>query len=229
METADTSFKPYAAPENIVRVLNRVRKGGVRRVDSDFLTQIGIGEGMVARTLRTLLFLGFTNEDGSLTQLFEDYVVASDAEAQAVLLGAIRRAYDVIFRAVDPATDDRSKIHTAFRTAQPSGQWGRMVTLFLGLCQAAGIAVKEPPSNRPGKDAPKDKPKGTGARRPVTPARVQPSTSMNEAFAGTPATGARLDPALAGIVAKIPELENREDLERWWTMFRSAFEFVKKL
>ena len=36
-----------------------------------------------------------------------------------------------------------------------------------------------------------------------------------------------LDPALAGIVAKIPEIETREDLERWWSMFKSAFEFVK--
>ena len=226
METADSNFKPYASPENITRILLRARKGGVRRIDVDWLAQIGIGDGMVARTLRALEYIGFITNDGTLTPLFEEYVVASEDDAQAVLQGAIRKAYDVIFRAADPATDDRAKVHTAFRTAQPSGQWGRMVTLFLGLCQAAGIPVKEPPSNRPGKDSPpREKPKGVGARRPPTrtyaPVYQEPATS--------PGLTSRLDPALAGIVAKIPELETSADLERWWIMFKSAFEFVKKL
>lgn len=227
METVDNNFKPYASPENIVRVLGRVRKGGVRRIDGDFLTQIGIGDGMIARTLRTLAFLGLIADDGSLTPLFEEYVVAGEDDAKAVLQGAVRKAYDVIFRAVDPATDDRAKIHTAFRTMQPSGQWGRMVTLFLGLCQAAGITVKEPPSNRPGKDAPpKDKPRpgagGRGARPPPRTATPPPSPDPYS-------SPQRLDPALAGIVAKISELETMDDLERWWSMFKPAFAFVKKL
>jgi hypothetical protein len=231
LEPTENGFKPYASPENIVRTLARVRRGGVRKVDAEFLVQIGIGEGMTARTLRALEYLGLIAEDGSLTPLFEEYVVASDEDAAAVLQGAVRRAYDPIFRAVDPSTDDRSKVHTAFRTMQPSGQWARMVTLFLGLCQAAGIAVKEPPSNRPGKEGPpRDKPRGTGARKPPPVTRVQPNQGMQDLFSGNiGGVRGRLDPALAGIVAKIPEIDTREDLERWWTMFRSAFEFIKKI
>ncbi|MGA3038382.1 MAG: DUF5343 domain-containing protein [Vulcanimicrobiaceae bacterium] len=223
----DTNFKPYAAPENIVRILQRVRKGGVKRVDPDFMRQIGIGDGMIPRTHRALNFLGFTDNDGVLTPLFERYVVASDEEAKQVLAGALRTAYEVIFRAADPSTDDRAKIHTAFRTASPSGQWGRMVTLFLGLCVEAGIPVKEPPTNRPAQDAAaREKISGRPKKTPSAPRKTQqyvPPPPQDQPMNG------RLDPALAGIVAKIPDIETADDLERWWQMFKPAFLFVKKI
>jgi hypothetical protein len=38
-----------------------------------------------------------------------------------------------------------------------------------------------------------------------------------------------LHPAIAGIVAAIPELETAEDLERWITSFRATFTMVKKI
>ena len=35
-----------------------------------------------------------------------------------------------------------------------------------------------------------------------------------------------LDPALAGLVAKLASIKTTEDLDRWWTALRSTFEFV---
>lgn len=221
MENSE-NFAPYAAPENVVRVLARARKGGVTRIDPDFLLQIGIGDGMVARTQRAMEYLGFVTEDGSLTPLMGRYVEASEDDAQAVLLSAIRDAYAVVLRAVDPATDDRQKVTNAFRTMKPSGQWGRMVTLFLGLCTAAGMEVVDPVTNRPGKGSP-PKERGAVARRTVIRRTVQPA-AQPPLGNGFKLSG--LDPALAGIVAKLAGIRSMEDLERWWTALKPTFEFV---
>ena len=224
MENSPT-FAPYASPENIIRVFERVRRGGVKRVDDDFLTQIGIGDGMLNRTQRALEFIAFTNPDGTLTQLADRFVVASEEESKAILQDSLRRSYDSIFRAVDPTTDERGKIATAFRTMEPSGQWGRMVTLFLGLCQWTGMNVKAPPTNRPGKDSPpKERPAGQSSRRSSRSrsAATPVVTPSQNGFRPMPS----LDPALAGLVAKLASIKTTEDLDRWWTALRSTFEFV---
>jgi Family of unknown function (DUF5343) len=216
------NFAPYAAPENVLRVLARARKGGVGKIDPDFLLQIGIGDGMVARTQRALEYLGFVTDDGTLTPLMTRYIEANDEDAQAVLLSAIRDAYAVVLRAVDPAADDRTKVTNAFRTMKPSGQWGRMVTLFLGLCGAAGIEVVDPVTNRPAKGTP---PKERVASTRRTPVR----RTVQEILGTSSVTGIKtpgLDPALGGIVAKLGGIRSMEELERWWLAFKPTFEFV---
>jgi len=226
------SFAPYASPENVLRVLDRVHKNGLRgKVDADFLGQLGIGDGMVNRTIRALEFLGFTkpDEEGEPTSLLEQYIVSSDEDAQALLREAVASSYDLIFRAVHPETADRTAIHTAFKPMKPQGQWTRMVTLFLGLCKAAGMTVKDPPNNRPGKtegsrvlrrDPSKPKPK-------IISRKERPTAETQLALPQGPSRA--LDPALVGIMGKIPDLETAEDLEAWIAMFRAAFSFVKKL
>jgi hypothetical protein len=237
-----TNFAPYGAPENAMRVLERVRKNGLpgsRRIVPDYLLQLGIGEGMVPRTIRTLEYLGFIREDGSATELLDRFTVAGDDEWRLVLQEAVRTAYDSIFRVVDPAEATRAQVLTAFRPMQPNGQWNRMVTLFLGLCLEAGLEVKDPPKQRPGKDA-----VGTPVRdrvRPLArPVVSSPGPSLRQdqprqrGYQGTfitlPAfSGGNLHPALAGIVASIPELQTTEDLDRWIASFRATFLMVKKV
>jgi len=230
----DPSLAPYAPPENVIRVLERVHKNGLRgKVDADFLGQLGIGAGMTNRTIRALEFLGLTQveDEGAPTPLLEQYIVSGEAEAEALIGEAIRKSYEIIFRAVDPAVDDRNRIHTAFKLMKPQGQWVRMVTLFLGLCQAAGMAVKEPPSNRPGKDSgvargPRKEArlKGNGQRDswPREGTAIKPPVTLPAAPSRT------LDSALVGILGKVADLETAEDLEAWVTMFSAAFKFVKK-
>ncbi len=229
----ENNSAPYAPPENVLRVLDRVHRSGLRgKIDVDFLGQLGIGDGMVTRTLRALEFLGFTQagDEGAPTPLLEQYIVSGESDAQALLAEAIRKSYDAIFRAVDPISDDRAKVQTAFKVMKPQGQWARMTTLFLGLCQAAGIPVKDAPFSRPGKDQ---------ATQPNRKARVR--TKLNaqpRQQAGPPAQAASnsipvpsrtIDPALVGIIGKVAELETLDDLEAWIAMFRAAFQFVKKI
>src|SRR5580704_2220439 len=98
METQD-NFAPYAPVENVLRVLNKARAGGLRgAIDSAFLIQLGINDSMAPRTIRTLTFLGFIGGDGNPTLLFEKYVQASDEEAPTVLRQALEQAYALIFR-----------------------------------------------------------------------------------------------------------------------------------
>jgi len=221
--TPNSKTAPYAAPENVLRVLQRVRQTGLKgRIDSDYLRQLGINEGMISRTLGTLEHLGFIAEDGSPTTLLDRFKVTGEDEWQAVLQEAIRASYATIFRAVDPASDDRNKVLTAFKPMQPNGQWVRMTTLFLGLCEASGIPVKEPPRNRPGKGAP------TKAKESGSNGRVQHRRTAILALPPAPERRP-LDPTLSSMVARLPEIEDIDELDQWWTMFRTAFMFVKKV
>jgi hypothetical protein len=111
---------------------------------------------------------------------------------------------------------------------KPQSQWDRMTTLFLGLCRLAGMNVKEPPNERPGKDGPKTpRKRAATTARVVGPVTVTPVHSAQLAL--TAGSDKRLDPALVGIVGKIADLETAEDLEGWIAMFRAAFAFVKKV
>jgi hypothetical protein len=218
--TANKKTAPYAAPENVLRALERVRQTGHKgRIDADYLRQIGINEGMISRTLGALSYLGLVAADGEPTPILERIKVGFDDEWRAVLQEAVRTSYGDIFRAVDPSADSRGKVLTAFKPMQPNKQWPRMTTLFLGLCEASGISVKEPPPNRPGKDAPtkpKERPNGRATR--VTRVLTLP-----------PPERASLDPTLTSMLGKLSEIEKPDDLDQWWSMFRTAWMFVKKV
>lgn len=225
----DNSSAPYAAPENVMRILEKVHKNGLRgKIDAEFVGQLGIGEGMVNRTLRALEFLGFTDpsDEGAATPLLDQYIVSSEADARALLQEAIRKSYEVIFRAANPATDDRTKIHTAFKPMRPQGQWTRMVTFFLGICKAAGMEVKEPPLNRPGKN---ETPKERKDRKARQPRVTVPKGAPTPLLATLPGPSRTLDPALVGIISKIADIETAHDLEAWVDAFRATFSFVKKI
>jgi hypothetical protein len=229
---AQENFAPYAPTENVLRVLGKVRSSGLRgAVNSEFLIQLGINDSMAPRTIRALEFLGFVAVDGSATPKLEQYVVAGDGEAQALLLQAVVDSYAMIFRAVDPVQDPRAKVFNAFRTMKPQGQWDRMTTLFLGLCRAAGMDVKDAPPNRAARsEGSRDRPQRTvqsRGRRPdprpqVGEANVQPHSPNG-------ATRQPLDPALQSFVEKVRDLETLADLEEWYGAFRTVFQYVKKL
>lgn len=232
------NFAPYGAPENVMRILERVRRNGLptnRRIGRDYLIALGIGDGMLNRTLRSIEFLGFINDNGSPTDRLERFIVASDDEWPAILEEALREAYDPIFRVVDPTTATRSQVLTAFRPMQPNGQWNRMATLFLGLCTAAGMNVHDAPPQRSGKDgppAPRERAadgRGKARRTAATAPAATPAPPTPVASSAQYRPNAVIHPALAGIVSAIPELETGEDLERWIASFRATFQMVKKV
>jgi len=217
-------FAPYASPENIMRVLGKVHSNGLKGpIDGHFLLQLGIGEGMIARTQRALEFLGFDKKDGSATERLDRYIVSSQEEARAILAESVRDSYEMIFRAVSPG-DERTKVFNAFKMMKPQGQWDRMVTLYLHLCREAGFEVKDPPPNRGAKGEPRPKaPKAARAAALVT--KVGPLTPALPPAPPRPP----MDAALVALADKLREIHSVDDFDEWVIAYRPLLSFVNRL
>ena len=139
-------FAPYAAVQNVLGVITRRRQRGLpEQLTMQTLESIGIS-GNASRTLRALRFLGLIHDDGSQTEVFDNLARVTEAEYPGQLANVVRSAYHRVFAIVDPSLDNDITIGDAFRPFSPEAQRARMVTLFMGLCEAAGIVE---PSNRP--------------------------------------------------------------------------------
>ena len=150
--------RPYAAPANVLSVLQRARSRNLPEViNNDFLGLAGVPEGAYSRVGSALQFLGFTDEDQRATDLLRALSAAPDEKYRELLTGAVRTAYQVDFERIDPAQDSPSKILDALRPYQPRSQTSRMVVFFLALCREAGIPVMEPSRERSAQSAPTKK------------------------------------------------------------------------
>ena len=133
-------FAPYAPVRNVLDAITRRRQRGLPDpVTIQVLESISIPAGNTARTLQALRFLGLMHDDGSHTEAFGSLARASEAEYPELLAEVVRGAYHSVFTIVDPAHDSSIVVADAFRQYRPEAQRQRMVTLFLGLCEAAGI------------------------------------------------------------------------------------------
>jgi hypothetical protein len=140
---------PYAPVNNVLTVIRRLRERGLPDpLTLQELERVGIPKGNAPRTLAALRFLGLVDDEGARSQAFDRLGRASTQEYSETLAEIVRAAYQPIFTVVDPAQDNEIALHDAFRHFQPQAQRGRMVTLFLGLCQEAGIIPGGPPQRR---------------------------------------------------------------------------------
>jgi len=163
---------PYAPVHNVLNIIRRLREGRLPDpLTAQELERVGVPPGNAPRTHAALRFLGLVNEEGQRTEAFERVRRASTEEYPGVLGEVIRAAYEPVFTVADPAEDDETTIHDAFRHYQPERQRGRMVTLFLGLCREAGIISGGPIQRR------QRVRRGT-AERP--PARTRPQVAREE-------------------------------------------------
>jgi hypothetical protein len=161
---------PYAPPATVLQVINAFRDRGLSTpITPDVLLRASINESIVPRTLKSLEGLELLDEAGNPTPAMEGLRRASSEDFKKRLEELVRGVYAEIFKFTDPAKDDLGRISDAFRAFNPIGQRGRMVTLFMGLCEAAGII---PAGTR---KAPTVSPTG----KPIKP------KSMQERFAAT--------------------------------------------
>jgi len=141
--------RPYAATANILGVLNRVRSRNLpASINGDFLRIAGIGDAVHGRVTETLVFLDLITPDGTPTERLRTIAAAPEAEYRQQLAACLRDAYAADFQVVKPEADSQQQVVDAFRRYEPRSQTPRMVMLFLGLCRAAGIAVREAPRDR---------------------------------------------------------------------------------
>jgi Family of unknown function (DUF5343) len=184
---------PYAPVKTILEIVDRYRNRGlVFPVTADVLLRAGIPESLVPRTLQALVTLDLFNDVGNPTQTLEGIRLAPEAEYKKQLQDWLKSAYADVFQFVDPTTDDESRIRDAFRSYQPQGQQGRMVSLFQGLCAAAGLAPEK---------------KTRAPRTPATPSRprniiMQARGGVHHLTAVGLPTG--LPPALSGLLQSLP-------------------------
>lgn len=145
----ETQFRPYAAPANVIALINRARTRNLPEIiNNDFLRITGVPEAVWYRVMQAVQFLGLVHEDGRPSDTFEALAGAPDNQYRELLGNIIREAYRTEFNVVDPGQDSQPRIIDAFRPYKPRSQTQRMVMLFLGLCREAGIPVLDVPRER---------------------------------------------------------------------------------
>jgi hypothetical protein len=112
-------------------------------IDATEIQRVGVSEGNTSRTLAALKFLGLTKNEKPTDQ-FTMLNKATTEEYPKVLGDIIRDAYSDIFAILNPKTATEVQIIDAFRGKEPEKQRARMVQLFTGLCQEAGIMEGKP-------------------------------------------------------------------------------------
>jgi hypothetical protein len=188
---------PYAPASTVLDIVDRYRNRGlVFPVTQEVLVRAGVPESLASRTLQALVALDlFDKTMGNPTETMEGLRLAPEAEFKGRLADWIKAAYADVFKFVDPALDDESRIRDAFRPYEPQGQQGRMVSLFQGLCAAAGLIPEK---------------KKSGAAMSALPVRTrvaQPSRVLT--FKKRPPEGSSKNPtglpaALDGLLKTLP-------------------------
>lgn len=197
---------PYAPPKAVLSLIEKYRAGRLQKpLDTDVLMRAGVSESLTPRTLQSLKLLDLIDDEGNPTEQFEALRLAREEEYQKTLAEFLRATYQEVFTYVDPTTDSGSAIRDAFRTYEPRGQQGRMVTLFLGLAEAAGLASSGRENGAGSTRSTKRSATPRAARTPPPPrAPVREEATPKE----TPGFGTgqadTYPPAIAGLMQALP-------------------------
>jgi hypothetical protein len=192
----------YGSPSSVLRVLRHFRQREVPEVlTNTTLTQLGIKDSLIRMTWRSLVFLGLITEEGVTTDKFRSLRFATEDQYGQVLAEIITDAYSDVISVAPPESSSRSQLFNAFRPYTPASQHDRMITLFLALCEEAGIEVAQPAK----RSAPRKSSDGKTTRGRTTQPKPPPDRP-----GGTGATPlvkpiyGHADPLVAALVAKLP-------------------------
>lgn len=236
MGVRSSSPAPYGPPAGVLAMINGFRDRGLTTpFQNDVYARAGISESLIPRVKNSLEALDLVDAEGNPSPQFIAIRQAKTDEFKPMLADVIRAAYGDVFQFVDPAKDDLTRIADAFRAYEPHGQRGRMVTLFLGLCAAAGIIPEgdkklraAPRQQRSASTVPPNGMNGRGGHRgPSTggPAgmRVQHDGGRHELVG----TNGPISPALIGLLGSIPQRGwTKANRDRFLAAFGHVLDFT---
>ena len=227
---------PYTSPSAILKVIEKYRDHGLLApFTNDVLLRAGISDSLVPRTISSLQQLDLTDEDGNPTSELEALAKVPETEYKDRLADLVRAVYAEVFSFVDPAKADLTAIRDAFRAYTPRGQQRRMVSLFVGLCEAAGIITEAPkPARNSRRRSTRDSSqKSTKANSGSSkPASSKQGSSRPAQKPSTPPAHGSLPPALAGLIASLPpdgESWTKDEREKFLTTFPVVLDFCYRI
>lgn len=213
---------PYAPPATVLGLVQAYRNRGLTTpFTAEVLTRASVPDSLIARTLQSLKLLDLTDDAGNPTPELEGLRRAGEQEYRQRLEALVKAVYAEVFQFVDPAKDDATRIRDAFRAFEPIGQLGRMVTLFIGLCDAAGIV---PEGTK--------KPAAPSTTRPSAPRKRKPDDYPGSVSTKAPvrnATGGLIPQAVLGLLSALPaegEAFPTDRRESFKKMLDGVFHFV---
>jgi hypothetical protein len=205
---------PYAPASAILDLIDRYRNRGLSRpFNAEVLGRAGVSDSLIPRTLQALQALELIGEDGNPTDTMEALQRAPEPEFKKQMAAWISSVYADVLSFVN-ASDDETAIRDAFRHYNPMGQQTRMVSLFMGLCRAAGMRTDDQSnaSARPRARKTASLTAGSLMRRNSNPAAKGSRTIMPS---GIPSP-------IAGLLTKLPP-EHGEWTKAEREKFESAF------
>lgn len=199
MPVRSGSPAPYGPPAGVLEMITGFRdRGFATPFTTGVYAKAGISESLIPRVKNSMEGLDLVDADGNPTQQLLGLRAAKTDEFQARLAEVVKAAYAEVFQFIDPMKDDLNRITDAFRDYVPHGQRGRMVTLFMGLCEAAGLA---PASTA--KPAPSNTRSSAPTKKKVQGQPYRPASFGNKAHARND-SGGFIPPALMGLLASLP-------------------------
>lgn len=250
MSTEQQGRAAYAPPSAISSVIDRARNGTQpATIDADWLLRIGVQESLGPRTVAALKTLGLIDGDGAPTDMLRGFgTVATDLYPET-LQEWLKSVYSDVFQIVpDPSTATLEQVSDAFRGYSPSGQRTRMVTLFIGLCDLAGLLPEDSALRASVRSGRRDgaKAKAARLRKPTGAAaagsgssgadnirdRGERRISKGDMLEALSAQQSGLDPVITGLVRRLPPADSewpQAKREAWLKAASAMFDVLYTL